>query len=79
MKKLKWIWLLWTYAIVTWAGELFRRPHWWNGGRRENGYPVICEECDWIGRLRDAYHGYQDDGAGDVEPVSECPKCYHQL
>lgn len=44
-------------------------------GRHTDPSPVCCQRCGWISRVRDAVHGYQSDGAGDVEGYSECPRC----
>lgn len=45
-------------------------------GRHTDVEPVRCEECGWIGRIKDCVHGYCDDGSGeDVCPEDECPFC----
>jgi hypothetical protein len=77
--RLKWLWFYWTWRLVTWIGPKLGRPYWWNGGRRYDGDPTVCQECKHVMRVRHAVHGYQSDGDGDVEGCSECPKCGHEL
>lgn len=45
---------------------------------------VECDDCHWIGKVYECYHGYKSSpvyGAGskqtdwDVEPMDYCPKC----
>lgn len=76
MNTLKYLWLLWSFNLVRYFAA---KTKWykfkWIGGRREAGYPVICEDCGHVCRLKNAVHGYQDDGNGDVEGVDECPRC----
>jgi len=75
LKKAKYVWLYFTWIVVTFVGQRVGKPHWWNGGRRTDGDPTVCPSCQHVCRVRDCVHGYQDDGLGDVEGVSECPKC----
>lgn len=61
------------HALGIGISRVRRRPV--LGGRRYDWWPVRCHECGLVMRTKDAYHGYQDDGMGDVEPVDECPRC----
>ena len=56
------------WAIVTLHAMAF------SWGRRESPKAMWCE-CGWVGPLRWAIHTYQDDCAGDVDPVDECRRC----
>lgn len=75
MRELKFWWYLWTYRLVRFIAPKLGKPYAWAGGRRTDGFPVVCEQCGHVCRLKDAHHAYQDDGAGDVEAVDECPRC----
>lgn len=78
--RVNYLWLYWTWRLVTWIGRKLGRPWLWNGGRRTDGDPTVCEECKHVMRVRDAVHGYQSNGDGDdVEGCSECPKCGHEV
>lgn len=74
--------LLWTlcwgsWRFVKWSIRDREFPydayHSW--GRHYSPEPVICATCLWSGARRNCYHGYQDAGDGDCEPVDECPRC----
>lgn len=80
MAKAKWLWLYWTWRLVTWLGKKLGRPYWWNGGRRDDGDPTVCPECKHVLRVRDCVHTYSGWGGEDeVEGVEECPKCGSEL
>ena len=37
---------------------------------------VECENCGWIGQVKDTIHTYEIVSPGqEVAPVDECPKC----
>lgn len=38
---------------------------------------VKCEECGWVGQVKDCLHIYREivGTGGDVEPLDECPSC----
>ena len=78
LRRLHYLWLLWTWVALVWIGTLLKRPGWFDSGRRFDRSPTVCQRCGWVGRVRDCAHGYQDDGAGDVEGCSECPECGDQ-
>ena len=54
--------------------------------RNEDPAWVECEDCHWIGQVKDCVHTYREDGTtmpdgsptGEVEPVDECPECGSQ-
>ena len=71
--RIKYNWLLVSWIVVVWIGARIGKPHLWNGGRRTDGEPCVCHACGWIGRLRDAVHGYDD------YEEDECPKCGKSL
>lgn len=76
MNTFKYLWLLWSFNVIRFfASKTKRYKFKWLGGRWEDGYPVICEDCGHVCRLKNAIHAYQDDAAGDVEGVDYCPKC----
>jgi hypothetical protein len=43
--------------------------------RHNDPRPIICPRCRWAGAVAELGHDYQPDGYGDVEGVSECPRC----
>lgn len=70
------------YSVLYWTARLI---HWWHHrepsflyNRRFNPWPVICSCCDWIGRRRNALHGWRQTGE-DGEPVDRCPKCGQEI
>ena len=85
LRRLKWLWLWYTYLLVSWAYyvthyrskpyTIFRFGGWWNGGRATDGDPNLCPECGHVFRVRQAIHGYASVGEDDVEPMDYCPRC----
>lgn len=75
LKRPYWLWLWYSWIFVLWIGKKTGHRYWWNAGRRSDGDPTVCDNCGWVGRVRECVHTYENDGAGDVEPIEECPKC----
>lgn len=73
--KAYYLWLLITWIIVTWIGRRIGKPYLWNAGRRTDGEPCVCEECGWIGRIRNTVQSFDEYG----EAECECPKCGKQV
>ena len=69
--KLAWLWISGVLMI------------WWHRNlaysRRYNPLPRACDGCGWVGRQRDAIHGYVSDSWNDVEAQDRCPKCNYEL
>ena len=40
--------------------------------------PSVCHHCGYVARTKDFLHDYETCGAGDVEPVDFCPRCYEE-
>lgn len=40
---------------------------------------IVRCRCGWSGPWCKAWHGYRDDGMGDVYGVTECPECGEEL
>ena len=77
-RKPKWLWYWWTWKLVTWLANKIGRPYIWNGGRRTDGDPTVCEDCLHVYRVRDCLHGYMFSGE-DVEASDGCPNCGKEI
>lgn len=39
---------------------------------------VQCEDCDWIGQVKDCIHGYTGILFREANPCDYCPKCHSE-
>lgn len=73
--KVALLWINWRYRL--WQDFPDKTVAWYGMyGRYDDPEPCRCFDCGWIGRGRDCYHGYEDDGEGESIAVDECPVCY---
>lgn len=68
-----WSWLDWTARLDIWRCPDLAL------NRRTDPRPTNCDCCGWIGRRRDAVHGFGRNYYGQSVEVEKCPNCKADL